>query len=171
MLDCGVQEFADESAASATSADCRKHENTRNFYIASSLAVNVELGHMDAVMSSNSVLPSQCNAGSIVLYHRLWGLQFFLTATGICKKKYPFKNWVSECANPLPVSSKLKVYSRVACRSSEIKYPFCKSVFGQNTFSTLTKWGEGWVRQKHKYRKATFFANTGSSQLERAVEM
>ena len=77
--------------------------------------------------------------------------------TGICKKKYPFKNWVSECTNPPPVLSKLKVHSRVTCRSSKIKYPFCKSVFGRNTFSTLTKWGEGWVRQKHEYRKGTFF--------------
>ena len=81
----------------------------------------------------------------------------FGRATGFCKKKYPFKNWVSECANPPPVSSKLKVYSRVTCRLSEIKYPFCKRVCGQNTFSTLTNWGEGWVRQKHEYRKGTCF--------------
>ena len=98
-------------------------------------------------------MQSQLESPTVVKHFRF--VLFF--GTGICKKKYPFKNSGSECANPPPVPSKLKVHSRVTCRSSEKKYPFCKSVCGRNILSTLTTWGVGWIRQTHEYRKGTFF--------------
>ena len=75
----------------------------------------------------------------------------------------PFKNWGPECPNPPPDSSKLKVYSRAACRSSELKYPFCNSVFGRHTFSTLTKWGRVGLDRNMNMERVLFFANTGSA--------
>ena len=101
-----------------------------------------------------------------------WALHFvFFLGPGICKKKYPFKNWGPECPNPPPDSSKLKVYSRAACRSSEIKYPFCNSVFGRHTFSTLTQRGEGWIGQEHEYGKGTFFLQIPVAQPPRRPDL
>ena len=82
-------------------------------------------------------------------------------ATGICKKQYPFKNRGSERTNPPSDSSKLKVYLRATCRSSEIKYPFCKGVIGRSIFSTLTKLGEGWRTLNPILERVLFSAKTG----------
>ena len=59
------------------------------------------------------------------------------------QKKYPSENGFTECPDPPPSSSKLKVYSRAACRSCEKKYPFFNSVPGRHFFFNIDKMGRG----------------------------